>query len=153
MSGEEMTIIYTYSGIILATIVFGIAHGLYFMLFLVVASSTLHSMSFSKIMYATMSFYNHNPSGRILNRFSKDLGNIDEYIPVVLYDVIAVALDLFGAVILSAIVTPWLLIPSTILILIFYFFRVFYIETSRSVKRLEGIGTICIILKTTVVTF
>lgn len=37
-----------------------------------------------------MRFYNSNPSGRILNRFSKDMGNIDEYIPSVLIDVIEV---------------------------------------------------------------
>ncbi|XP_063908439.1 probable multidrug resistance-associated protein lethal(2)03659 isoform X2 [Zophobas morio] len=133
------TLLYTYSGIILAVLVFGIVHGIYFMFFFALASSTLHNLSFSKIIKATMRFFNSNPSGRILNRFSRDLGNLDEYIPAIIYDVIAVALDLFGAIILSVIVDYWLCLPSMLLLLIFYSFRNVYIETSRSVKRIEGI--------------
>lgn len=107
-----------------------------------------------------MRFYNHNPSGRILNRFSKDLGTIDEYIPSVLVDVIEVnilfyqkilydynnfilfqiALLLLGVVILSSIVDPWLLLPSIVVMIFFYFLRLIYIETSRSVKRIESIS-------------
>lgn len=40
---------------------------------------------------ATMKFFNNNPSGRILNRFSKDLGAIDEYLPSVIGDVVDVS--------------------------------------------------------------
>ena len=86
------TLLYTYSGIILAVLVFGIVHGIYFMFFFALASSTLHNLSFSKIIKATMRFFNSNPSGRILNRFSRDLGNLDEYIPAIIYDVIAVCI-------------------------------------------------------------
>ncbi|RZC33451.1 multidrug resistance-associated protein, partial [Asbolus verrucosus] len=133
------TIIYTYSAIILGTIIFSVVHSLYFMLYFTIASINLHRISFSSIIKATMRFYNNNPSGRILNRFSKDLGYIDEYIPPVLFDVIEVALMLSGALVLSFIVDPWLFIPSVILMVIFYFLRVIYIQTSRSVKRIEGI--------------
>jgi ATP-binding cassette subfamily C (CFTR/MRP) protein 4 len=137
------TLLYTYSGIILAVLVFGVVHGLYFMIFFAVASSNLHRLSFSNIIKATMRFFNGNPSGRILNRFSRDLGSIDEYIPAIVYDVIAVALDLFGAIILSAVVDLWLCFPSVALLLLFYIFRKFYIATSRSVKRIEGIKVQC----------
>lgn len=88
---DRVPIIYTYSAIILGTIIFSVLHSLYFMLYFVIASINLHSISFSSIIKATMRFYNNNPSGRILNRFSKDLGYIDEYIPPVLFDVIEVS--------------------------------------------------------------
>ncbi|XP_044266058.1 probable multidrug resistance-associated protein lethal(2)03659 isoform X2 [Tribolium madens] len=136
---ERLPIIFTYSGIILGTIIFSVVHSLYFMLYFIIASINLHRISFSSIIKATMRFYNNNPSGRILNRFSKDLGYIDEYIPPVLFDVIEVGLMLIGALFLSFIVDPWLFVPSMILITIFYFLRVVYIRTSRSVKRIEGI--------------
>lgn len=55
------------------------------------ASVHLHDFVFSKVINASMSFFNNNPSGRILNRFSKDLGIIDEYIPNVFFDVIEVS--------------------------------------------------------------
>lgn len=83
-------IIYFYSAITLGTIFVAIVKSIYFLLFFTIASRNLHDFIFSRIIRATMRFYNHNPSGRILNRFSKDLGTIDEYIPSVLVDVIEV---------------------------------------------------------------
>lgn len=83
-------IIYFYSAITIGTIVVAVVKSIYFMLFFTIASRNLHDFIFSRIIRATMRFYNQNPSGRILNRFSKDLGTIDEYIPSVLIDVIEV---------------------------------------------------------------
>lgn len=37
-----------------------------------------------------MRFFDVNPSGRIMNRFSKDMGTIDELLPKVLIDAIQV---------------------------------------------------------------
>lgn len=45
---------------------------------------------FSKIVYASMYFFNTNPSGRILNRFSKDTGAVDEILPMTALDVMQV---------------------------------------------------------------
>ncbi|KAH0815457.1 hypothetical protein GEV33_007334 [Tenebrio molitor] len=39
----------------------------------------------------------------------------------------------------KTIVSPWLMIPTVIAGVVFYFLRIFYIRTSRNVKRLEGI--------------
>lgn len=82
--------VYIYSGLILATVVMSLTHAIYFFVFCLRASVSLHEHVFSKIINACMRFYNKNPSGRILNRFSKDLGILDEYIPNVLFDVIEV---------------------------------------------------------------
>lgn len=52
-------------------------------------------------------------------------------------------LNLVGAVVVLAIIEPYLLLPNFVIVCIFYALRFVYIKTSRSVKRLEGI---CIIL-------
>lgn len=36
---------------------------------------------FASIIHASMAFFNANTSGRILNRFSKDMGAVDEMLP------------------------------------------------------------------------
>lgn len=87
-------IIYVYTALTLGTVVIAIVKSVYFMLFFAMASKNLHDFIFTKMIRATMKFYNANPSGRILNRFSKDLGIIDEYIPSVLVDVIEVSITL-----------------------------------------------------------
>jgi len=40
---------------------------------LITASATLHNRSLEKVMGASMQFFDSNPSGRIINRFSRDL--------------------------------------------------------------------------------
>lgn len=55
------------------------------------ASITLHDKLFRGIIRARMFFYNENPSGRILNRFSKDIGNIDVQLPIAMMDCLVVS--------------------------------------------------------------
>lgn len=55
------------------------------------ASINLHDHIFRGISRATMFFYNNNPSGRILNRFAKDISSIDTLIPPALMDCLAVS--------------------------------------------------------------
>lgn len=50
----------------------------------------LHDMLFRGVTRATMWFFNQNSTGRILNRFSKDIGTIDSNLPVVIVDCLQV---------------------------------------------------------------
>jgi ATP-binding cassette subfamily C (CFTR/MRP) protein 4 len=55
-------------------------------------------------------------------------------------DVIQNAIHIVAAFTLVVSVNPWLIIPTAIVALFFYFFSLFFIRTSRSIKRLEGIS-------------
>lgn len=55
------------------------------------ATTNLHDQVFRGISRATMFFYNTNPTGRILNRFAKDIGNIDVLLPPALMDALSVS--------------------------------------------------------------
>lgn len=50
------------------------------------ASGTLHNKMLSNIIHCGMKFFNENPSGRILNRFSKDVSVADEILPTAVMD-------------------------------------------------------------------
>nr|XP_003705867.1 PREDICTED: probable multidrug resistance-associated protein lethal(2)03659 isoform X1 [Megachile rotundata]XP_012146728.1 PREDICTED: probable multidrug resistance-associated protein lethal(2)03659 isoform X1 [Megachile rotundata]XP_012146729.1 PREDICTED: probable multidrug resistance-associated protein lethal(2)03659 isoform X2 [Megachile rotundata]XP_012146730.1 PREDICTED: probable multidrug resistance-associated protein lethal(2)03659 isoform X1 [Megachile rotundata] len=102
------------------------------------ASKNLHAAMFRSIVRATMYFFNTNPAGRILNRFSKDIGAIDKKLPFTTFDVTIMFLTFIGTVVIVGTVSAWLLIPTFVALLIFYYMRVIYIATSRSVKRMEG---------------
>ncbi|EDV31158.2 uncharacterized protein Dana_GF14687 [Drosophila ananassae] len=135
----EMLDTYIFTVITILTIVITVARSFLFFNLAMKASIRLHNSMFRGISRAAMYFFNTNPSGRILNRFSKDMGQVDEILPAVMMDVIQIFLALGGIVIVIAIVNPLFLIPTVVLGIIFYQLRTFYLKTSRDVKRMEAI--------------
>jgi ATP-binding cassette subfamily C (CFTR/MRP) protein 4 len=133
------TSIYIYSVIIGSLIIITLVRSVTFFTVCMRASTRLHDNMFGSITRATMRFFNTNSAGRILNRFSKDMGSIDELLTSAMIDCLQIGLALLGIIIVVAIVSPWLMIPTVIAGVVFYFLRIFYIRTSRNVKRLEGI--------------
>jgi len=135
-----MECVYIFSGLILLTIIITLIRSWAFFWTCMRASMRLHDRMFRSISRATMRFFNTNTSGRVLNRFSKDMGAVDEMLPIALIDCVQIGLSLLGIIIVVAIANVWLLIPTVIVGIVFYFLRIFYLATSRSVKRLEGIS-------------
>ena len=102
------------------------------------ASRNLHNTMFDKLLRAKPMFFDVNLSGRILNRFSKDIGCIDETLPLTLYDTnhtFSEIICIFG---ITIFVSPYAAIPTGLFGIIAFFFRRFYLKTSRSIQRLEG---------------
>ncbi|KAI2473984.1 ATP binding cassette (ABC) transporter subfamily C member [Diabrotica virgifera virgifera] len=132
------TSIYIYSGLIVLLVIITLVRSFTFFAVCMRASTRLHDNMFVSITRATMRFFNTNASGRILNRFSKDMGSIDELLPTALIDCLQIGLALLGIIVVVAVVTPFLMIPTVAIGIIFFFFRIFYLRTSRNIKRIEG---------------
>ncbi|XP_061290371.1 ATP-binding cassette sub-family C member 4-like isoform X4 [Bos javanicus] len=79
-----------YSGLTFSTILFGITRSLLIFYVLVNASQTLHNKILRSILRAPVLFFYRNPIGRILNRFSKDIGHMDDSLPLIFQDFIQV---------------------------------------------------------------
>lgn len=131
--------IYIYTGMVIALVVVSLLRSFMFFTMAMRASTRLHNNMFSAITRAPMRFFHVNPSGRILNRFSKDMGAVDEVLPSALLDVLQIGLSLIGIVVVVAIVNYWLLVPTVAIGFVFYGLRIFYLSSSRSIKRLEGV--------------
>lgn len=132
--------LYIFTALNVSIIFFALTRSLLFFNLAKRSSTNLHNTMFKGVTRAAMYFFNTNPSGRILNRFSKDLGQVDEILPGVMMDVTQIFLALFGIVVVLCIVNPWYLLATALLCVIFYFLRSFYLNTSRDVKRLEAIS-------------
>ncbi|CAG9854876.1 unnamed protein product [Phyllotreta striolata] len=131
--------IYIYSVIIASVIVFTIVRSITFYKMCLKASVRLHNTMFNKVCNGTMFFFNTHPSGRILNRFSKDIGCIDEMLPNYLVDTIQIALNVLAVnIIVIATVKTWFLLPTLIIGTIFYLFKIVYVSSSRNLKRMEA---------------
>ncbi|XP_033100013.1 multidrug resistance-associated protein 4-like [Anneissia japonica] len=77
--------------------------------------------------------------GRILNRFAKDIGFMDDLLPLTFADVVQISLMVFGIVTTVVIFNPVVLVFVVPLFVILVFVRTYYLYTSRDVKRMEGI--------------
>ncbi|KAF5283707.1 hypothetical protein FQR65_LT13742 [Abscondita terminalis] len=133
------TCIYVYTATALILIVVTLIRSFSFYTLCMNASIRLHDNMFNSIIHATMRFFNTNTSGRILNRFSKDMGSVDELLPTAMLDALQITLIVVGIIIVVGVVNYWLMIPTFITLIVFFGLRKFYLTSSRSIKRLEGI--------------
>uniref|UniRef100_A0A8C7M3H8 Multidrug resistance-associated protein 4 n=1 Tax=Oncorhynchus kisutch TaxID=8019 RepID=A0A8C7M3H8_ONCKI len=126
------------SGLTLASVIFGFARSLLMFNVLVKAAQSLHNRMFISLLRTPVRFFDINPIGRILNRFSKDIGQLDSMLPITFVDFSQLILQNIGVVAVAAAVMPWILIPVVPLLIIFLFLRRYFLQTSRDVKRLES---------------
>ncbi|XP_044730120.1 ATP-binding cassette sub-family C member 4-like isoform X2 [Chrysoperla carnea] len=99
----------------------------------------LHDTMFNNILQSTMRFFDTNPTGRILNRFSKDMGSVDELLPRVLLDAIQIFLVMAGILFMVGIVNPIMILAMVVMGILFYAVRYVYTNTAQDLKRIEGI--------------
>ncbi|XP_040004306.1 multidrug resistance-associated protein 4-like isoform X2 [Xiphias gladius] len=127
-----------YAGLTATSVVFGFLRSLVFFNVLVSSAQTLHNSMFNAILRTPIHFFDINPIGRILNRFSKDIGYLDSLLPWTFVDFIQVFLQVIGVIAVAAIIIPWILIPVVPLLAVFLFLRSYFLQTSRAIKRLES---------------
>ncbi|CAB0034970.1 unnamed protein product [Trichogramma brassicae] len=129
---------YAYSGLVASILLFGLLRSLTFYSLCLRSSQVLHDLAFRALVRTRMRFFDQNPSGRILNRFSKDMGSIDELLPRAMLDAGQYALMILGYLLVSCTVNPIFLAPIALIAVIFYLLRRVYLKTSKNIKRLEG---------------
>ncbi|KAF6738604.1 Multidrug resistance-associated protein 4 [Oryzias melastigma] len=127
-----------YAGLTATSVIFGFLRTLIFFNVLVSSAQNLHNSMFDAIIRTSVRFFDTNPIGRILNRFSKDIGYLDSLLPWTFVDFTQVFLQVIGVIAVAAIIIPWILIPIVPLLGVFLFLRHYFLQTSRDIKRLES---------------
>ncbi|KAG5234890.1 ABC transporter family member [Salix suchowensis] len=103
------------------------------------ASKRLHDAMLDSILRAPMLFFHTNPTGRIINRFAKDVGEIDRNVANSANNFLSLAWQLLSTFVLIGTVSTislWAIMP---LLILFYSAYLYYQSTSREVKRLDSI--------------
>ncbi|KFR15692.1 Canalicular multispecific organic anion transporter 2, partial [Opisthocomus hoazin] len=104
------------------------------------AAQTLHAALLENKFHTPQSFYDTTPTGRIINRFSKDIYIIDEVIPPTVLMFLGTFFTSLSTMIVIIASTPLFAVVVVPLAILYYFVQRFYVATSRQLKRLESVS-------------
>lgn len=136
---QEAQPVIIYGALVAASLGISLIRSVAFFRAAVSAAFHIHNAAFARIICATLLFFDSNPAGRILNRFSRDLGVADDSLPITFFDLLNALLAVLSTLALVFAVNPWLLIAVTPLAVAFFQLRKYYMVTARAVKRLESV--------------
>jgi ABC-type multidrug transport system fused ATPase/permease subunit len=103
------------------------------------ASWLLHEKLLTSILRAKFKFFDSTPLGQLTNRFSKDIQALDQEVAPVAIGMLHSAASVLTIVILISAITPGFLIPGFFISILYVLTGLFYIHSSRDLKRIEAI--------------
>ena len=136
---KDRTNLTIYACLVSTSLVFAVIRAYGFLLVSLRCSERLHDKMVLAILQAPVHFFDSNPVGRILNRFAKDVGCLDELLPKTFLVSIQDVLLVFASIIVPTVTNPWLLFLVIPLIVLVLYISKYYLKTSRELKRLESI--------------
>uniref|UniRef100_A0A3Q4B0S1 Cystic fibrosis transmembrane conductance regulator n=1 Tax=Mola mola TaxID=94237 RepID=A0A3Q4B0S1_MOLML len=131
-------IIYIYVATSESVLALGVFRGLPLVHTLLTVSKRLHEQMLSAVIRAPMAVLNTMKTGRIMNRFIKDMATIDDMLPLVLFDLIQLTLIVLGAIFTVSIMRPYIFIAAIPLAVIFVILRKYFLRTGQQLKLLEA---------------
>uniref|UniRef100_A0A8C7QA33 Cystic fibrosis transmembrane conductance regulator n=1 Tax=Oncorhynchus mykiss TaxID=8022 RepID=A0A8C7QA33_ONCMY len=131
-------IIYIYVATSESVLALGFFRGLPLVHTLLTVSKRLHEQMLTAVLRAPMAVLNTMKTGRIMNRFTKDMATIDDMLPLVLFDLIQLTLIVLGAIFTVSIMRPYIFIAAIPLAVIFVVLRKYFLRTGQQLKQLEA---------------
>ncbi|XP_065808466.1 ATP-binding cassette sub-family C member 12 isoform X2 [Labrus bergylta] len=116
------------------------------------AACKLHNTMFKKIIASPMSFFDTTPTGRIINRFSKDQEEVDTVLPLHMDPFIQFTLMVTFTIIIISTVFPAMLLAVLVMGALFTLILFVFQRSIRLMKKMENISrSPCISLTTSTV--
>ena len=137
---QQASTLAVFAGLSFAAVVFGVIRCYLFFYVCLRSSENLHDKMVTCALQAPVSFYDTNPAGRILNRFSQDIGCVDELLPKSFLLAIQMVLFVITAALLPSFTNYWHCLVSLPVFISFPYLAWYYLKTSRELKRFESIS-------------
>uniref|UniRef100_A0A3P9AB43 ATP-binding cassette sub-family C member 5 n=1 Tax=Esox lucius TaxID=8010 RepID=A0A3P9AB43_ESOLU len=129
-----------YGLVVVAMLVFSVIKGYSFTKVTLHASSKLHDTMFRNILSSPMSFFDTTPTGRLVNRFSKDQDEVDTMLPFNMENFLQFCLMVTYIMVSISAVFPFLLIAIVLVGAIFSVILYLFQRSIREMKRMENIS-------------
>ncbi|CAI7880577.1 unnamed protein product [Closterium sp. NIES-54] len=129
-----------YSLATLATGLLSSLRGVLLALGCLTSARSLHSRLLARVLRLPMAFFDSQPSGRLLNRFTRDMEQMDLQLPDTLLSYLSCLFQVVFAIMVIVIVTPPFLLPLIPLLLLYRRIQTVYIAASRELKRIDSLA-------------
>ncbi|XP_038183156.1 ATP-binding cassette sub-family C member 2 [Arvicola amphibius] len=103
------------------------------------SSKILHKQLLTNILRAPMSFFDTTPTGRIVNRFAGDISTVDDMLPQTLRSWVMCLFGIISTLVMICMATPIFAVVIIPLGIIYVSVQVFYVATSRQLRRLDSV--------------
>ncbi|KAH9130242.1 hypothetical protein LEN26_008716, partial [Aphanomyces euteiches] len=138
---DSITTGWYYLLIAISSLVLFYIRSIYVLFVAIACSRNLHFKIFNSVVHAPVpTFFDVTPMGRILNRFSSDLDQVDSMLPYFGLMVLQFLFLILGILVVCAISTPYILIAYVPIAFLFKWLQGYYKISSAELKRMDGIA-------------
>lgn len=131
--------IWIFFALVITTLILAIFRAIVFFWMCWASTKQLFNRMLDCVFMTGSHFFHTNPHGRIMNRFSKDIGLLDETLPLTFFDFMQETFMIIGVLVISAIAIPPFLVLVPFILYGCVVCRNLYMATSRQIKRYESI--------------
>ncbi|XP_008553085.1 multidrug resistance-associated protein 1 isoform X2 [Microplitis demolitor] len=137
---KKLTYVSVYGGLGLGQAIFVLVAQLISAVGCLRSSKMLHDELVSGVLRLPIGFFDTTPSGRLLNRFGKDVDVVDNVLPMNLRTWLLCLAGVIATLVVISYSTPIFISVIVPIGVIYYFIQRFYVATSRQLKRLESVS-------------
>ena len=102
------------------------------------ASQNLHDRMLRKVLRMPQTFFDTTPSGRIINRFSRDTEVLDNLLPASLSQFLACFFSILTSFIVISVVNPWFVLVLVPILFLYLKLQRYYIPACVELQRIES---------------
>ncbi|KAJ3328221.1 hypothetical protein HDU76_010362 [Blyttiomyces sp. JEL0837] len=104
------------------------------------ASQTMHKKLLDSVLGAPLRFFETTPLGRILNRFSADIGAVDSMITMSVVHLLTCVFKVTTIIVVISLVSPMFVLAFIPIAFLYNYYQQIYLSTSRELKRLHSVS-------------
>ncbi|KAL7300052.1 hypothetical protein TKK_0007062 [Trichogramma kaykai] len=135
---SQNAVLCVFCGLLAGIVLLGNFKNVLFYRVALASSARIHASMVACLVRAPSRFFARNPSGRIVNRFSKDTGSVDEYLPNSMLDMVErviYTVAIFGQILM---INWWTIFPIVVMLYLLLRINGIFLSTVQAIKRIEG---------------
>ena len=137
---EHHYFILIYGGLNLCVCCISVVYNIWSYFAMTKPSRKMHKSVLERTMHAPLSFFEANPSGRILNRFTSDIEVVDRKIPFEMADMIYCTMNFIAVCITISAIVPYILIALVPIGVGYILLQMLMSRTRCQIKRHESVA-------------